>query len=204
MTEQSHVDESGTTGLTKRTNVKSEVQTIDDFVNRAIEVHGDRYEYTHVKFKGLYQKVLIICPIHGAFKQLPRNHLLGNGCKRCTSGKGGLAARHDTMKGITLYLAHCSDDQESFYKIGLTAVGVEARSIRIPYQVTSLFEYNFSDLSLASSTEAFLIKHYGKLRYKPAKQFYGSVRETFLFADIESTIRFTKELIGQQLQLATL
>ena len=61
--------------------------TTEDFIRRAKEVHGDKYDYSKVEYVDYRTKVCIICPIHGEFFQQPGNHLMGNGCPRCL-GKG--------------------------------------------------------------------------------------------------------------------
>jgi len=54
------------------------------FINKANEVHGDRYDYKLVQYKNNYTKIKIICPVHGVFKQIPRNHTsLKYGCPKC-------------------------------------------------------------------------------------------------------------------------
>lgn len=54
--------------------------TQDEFIERARSVHGNKYDYSKVEYKGKEQKVLIICPEHGEFWQLAGNHLTGRGC----------------------------------------------------------------------------------------------------------------------------
>ena len=55
----------------------------DEFVRRAKEIHGDKYNYSKTNFIGKKYKVIITCPIHGDFEQLPLNHLKGYGCPEC-------------------------------------------------------------------------------------------------------------------------
>ena len=57
--------------------------TSEDFVEKARLVHGDKYDYSKVKYKNYYTKVCIICPKHGEFWQVPNNHLFGAGCPTC-------------------------------------------------------------------------------------------------------------------------
>lgn len=61
----------------------SKKKTTEQFISEAIKVHGDKYDYSKVEYKGCNTDVLIICPIHGEFSQTPTHHLLGCGCKRC-------------------------------------------------------------------------------------------------------------------------
>jgi hypothetical protein len=55
-----------------------------DFICRAQEVHGNRFDYSKVKYKSSTEKVIIICPRHGEFKQEPSAHLRGYGCPYCS------------------------------------------------------------------------------------------------------------------------
>ena len=63
--------------------------TTEDFIKRAIEVHGNRYDYSKVDYKNIRTKVVIVCPIHGPFEQTPDAHLNGGyGCKQCAIENG--------------------------------------------------------------------------------------------------------------------
>lgn len=55
----------------------------DYFINRAKEVHQDKYDYSLVKYVNSSTQVSIICKIHGIFSQIPYNHLEGKGCRLC-------------------------------------------------------------------------------------------------------------------------
>ena len=60
-----------------------------DFIEKAKQVHGDKYDYSKVEYVNSHTKVCIICPIHGEFWQLPNNHLRGHGCMNCYNDKRG-------------------------------------------------------------------------------------------------------------------
>jgi hypothetical protein len=64
-------------------------QNKDKFIERAILVHGSKYDYSKVKYKTLSDKILIICPLHGEFLQKGSNHLYGQGCSKCGLLQGG-------------------------------------------------------------------------------------------------------------------
>ena len=57
--------------------------TTDEFIEKAIEVHGDKYDYSKVRYVNSHTKLCIICPEHGEFWQLPYVHLKGCGCDKC-------------------------------------------------------------------------------------------------------------------------
>ena len=58
--------------------------TRDEFIQRAIAVHGSKYSYTLVDYVNIKTKVKIICPDHGVFEQTPDKHIHGKcGCPQC-------------------------------------------------------------------------------------------------------------------------
>jgi len=54
-----------------------------DFVKLATEKHSGAYSYEFTVYTGGHNKVLISCPLHGAFRQTPSSHLTGRGCPKC-------------------------------------------------------------------------------------------------------------------------
>ena len=57
---------------------------IDDFIKKAKEVHGDKYDYRKVVYVNSKTKVCIICPEHGEFWQTPEKHInRKQGCPKC-------------------------------------------------------------------------------------------------------------------------
>ena len=56
-----------------------------EFIERARNVHGEKYDYSLVTYKNRNSKIEIICPIHGIFEQIPYNHLSGQGCSKCSN-----------------------------------------------------------------------------------------------------------------------
>lgn len=55
----------------------------DWFIEKAKEIHGNKYDYSKVEYVNNSTKVCITCPEHGEFWQTPSNHLKGNGCPKC-------------------------------------------------------------------------------------------------------------------------
>ena len=55
----------------------------EEFITKAIGIHGSIYDYSLVDYKNNKTKVNIICQDHGVFEQRPDNHLQGNGCPKC-------------------------------------------------------------------------------------------------------------------------
>lgn len=62
---------------------KCKTTSIEDFIKNSSKIHNNKYDYSLVKFVNTKTKIIIICPTHGEFEQLPNNHLNGNGCNKC-------------------------------------------------------------------------------------------------------------------------
>ena len=54
-----------------------------DFIRKAKEKHGDKYDYSKVNYQGSKIPITITCPKHGDFTMRPNDHLCGKGCKQC-------------------------------------------------------------------------------------------------------------------------
>lgn len=66
---------------------KSKIGT-DNFIKRAQNIHGDKYDYSKVNYINRNTKVNIHCNICGKdFEQTPAIHLSGHGCPYCANEK---------------------------------------------------------------------------------------------------------------------
>lgn len=63
------------------------LQTSNEYIAKAIKVHGDKYDYSPTVYVSRSVKVCIICHIHGPFNQRPYDHLNGSGCPKCKGDK---------------------------------------------------------------------------------------------------------------------
>lgn len=64
--------------------------TTEEFIHKCNEMHNGKYDYSLVNYTKSSNYVDIICPIHGIFKQLARNHQHGQGCPECYREKSGV------------------------------------------------------------------------------------------------------------------
>ncbi len=55
----------------------------EEFIKRSKKIHNDKFDYSLVETDGVYNKVKIICPIHGVFEQILKSHLKGYDCSDC-------------------------------------------------------------------------------------------------------------------------
>ena len=60
-------------------------KTKEQFVKEAVQVHGDKYDYSEVEYVNTHKPVKIRCLQCGNyFFQEPAAHLVGRGCPRCS------------------------------------------------------------------------------------------------------------------------
>jgi len=65
---------------------KDIILTKEDFIRHAMEIHGEKYDYSSVVYINNNTYVEIICPIHGIFPQIPRSHIYSKaGCPSCAA-----------------------------------------------------------------------------------------------------------------------
>lgn len=72
-------------------------QTIEQFIERSAKIHNNKYDYSSVIYKNNTTKVKIVCPKHGPFLVIPKNHSThGSGCAIC--GIGAVNYHNHTIK----------------------------------------------------------------------------------------------------------
>lgn len=57
--------------------------TPSNFIAKAREIHGEKYDYREIVYVYATDKITIVCPKHGKFQQTPSKHLAGQGCRKC-------------------------------------------------------------------------------------------------------------------------
>lgn len=62
---------------------KTTDQLTEEFIRKALIVHGQTYDYSKVNYEKSKISVVITCLYHGTFFQTPSNHLMGKGCPKC-------------------------------------------------------------------------------------------------------------------------
>lgn len=82
---QNHLKGQGCPTCTQETNYRGSSQRLskDEFLKRAKEIHGEKFDYSQVDYKNNSEPVIIICPNHGPFEQIPHLHMKGVGCPKC-------------------------------------------------------------------------------------------------------------------------
>jgi hypothetical protein len=97
---------------------KQITKTQSNFIEEAIVVHGNKYNYNLSKYINGHSKIIILCPFHGKFKQLPQNHLSGRGCPHCFHENNRLSLQEFIERANII---HHSKYDYSFVKLTLSS-----------------------------------------------------------------------------------
>lgn len=167
--------------------------TTEAFVQKAMEVHGDKYDYSKAKYgKDNTDKVTITCKEHGDFQQAPDKHIRGRGCPSCANNRVSAAMRaapngwsHTTweakgkvspnFEGFSVYLIRCSGNGETFVKVGKTFTSVAKRfncELSMPYKFSVLSQVYYNAYAISKLEEkihAAMKEH----KYTPSRAFGG-------------------------------
>jgi hypothetical protein len=74
----------------------SQEHKTQSFIDKARAIHGDKYDYSKSVYIKNNVKVIIICPKHGQFRQVPASHISQKcGCPECANQSRGKA--HEKM-----------------------------------------------------------------------------------------------------------
>lgn len=103
-------------GVEKR--AKKHTVSLQEFLERAEKVHGNRYDYSKVDLVGQRTKITIICREHGEFQQEPHSHLNGKGCRKCAGEKTGQRSRFPT-EVLVSRLREVHGDSYGYDKVGV-------------------------------------------------------------------------------------
>lgn len=83
LTAISHLNGCGCNKCSKEKMANTHKSKLFKLLDIAKQIHGDKYNYDKVEYINSDIPVSIICPIHGEFKQLMKNHLSGSECHMC-------------------------------------------------------------------------------------------------------------------------
>lgn len=172
-------------------NIDFKKSNNEEFIKKAIDIHGNNYDYSKVNYKKSKEKIIIICKIHGEFNQTPSDHLSNHGCKKCGIEQNANNCRSNNEEFIKkAKLIHCDkyDYSKSVYTNSNTKIIIICREhgdfFQIPYEHLSgkgckycAIENNSNKLN--SNTCEFIKKaigihgnkyDYSKVNYKKAQE----------------------------------
>lgn len=156
-----------------------------DFIKKVNEIHNNLYDYSKVLYIKRLNHIEVVCRIHGSFFQLPKNHIKGQGCPKCATENMGYG-RNDFIKQAkniicTFYILRCFNDNEEFYKIGITKHSVTKRypstkSMPYKYEIIKEIKGEAGEIWDLELTEKRKLQ---KNNYQPLIKFLGSKTECF-------------------------
>lgn len=90
---------------------------IEKFIQKARQIHGNKYDYTSVIYINNDVKVIIKCPIHGEYTITPKNHLHGQKCKQCgyIERNNKRTVADDYIEKVKIVHQNKYDYSETFY-----------------------------------------------------------------------------------------
>ena len=162
------------------------------FLAKAHAAHGDKYDYSQTDYTVSREKITVICPQHGAFKQKPFAHISSkHGCPACAREYTNATAGLDWVERVegriaTLYFLKVFSEKEVFYKVGITLLSVAKRyrwAKSLPgYQYEILAQYTSINAAAVHGWEQSILETFSYLAYTP-KQHFGGDTECFSSAD---------------------
>lgn len=106
------------------------------FINRAIDVHGDIYDYNNTEYLKSNKPVTIICKDHGEFTQIARDHLAGYGCPECGVEK----LRSENQMNIDDFISAANECHLSRYDYSLVNIINNSVKVKIRCPDHGVFE----------------------------------------------------------------
>lgn len=175
----SHFNKRGCPDCKSEKQSKRNLLSDATFLERAAEVHGDRYTYNRSVYKGVDHKLVITCKQHGDFEQSPSSHIrVGSGCPLCARTRSGWGHKgfYNTAQKSHIYLIRLTSDSESFVKVGLAKQPKHRHN-----RIKKLSGYNYELLCFKEGTADELYKLEQRVlydcnlkKYRPNRQFHGS------------------------------
>ena len=108
--------------------------TQEYIISKFKNAHGDRYDYSQVKYVNSKTHVTIICRTHGPFFQEPEFHKNGHGCPQCGIEKNASNRRlkyDDLITGQLIVHVVDKDGNKSELKAGLKTTSIKRKELLI-------------------------------------------------------------------------
>ena len=171
--------------------------TNENYLEKCIEVHNNFYSYPNgVNINNIrFDYINVRCPIHGDFKVRADHHKSGIKCRKCNQGNDlGIFTKKLAQKNIKkwskidshLYFLELKNDNELFYKVGVTTIDLKKRLKEFPknYNIEIIGCFNES-LYRNVISEADIMEDFYINKYEPIQNFRGKT-ECFSLNMLES------------------
>ena len=146
--------------------------TTVDFIQKAKNIYGDKYDYSEVDYVQSNKKVILICNQHGSFEVKPHRHLLGQQCPLCTKEK----VRKDSLHTTEYFIKKSKEFHGNLYDYSLSEYSGKDNKVQIicnehgPFFMSAFTHRKGAGcpvcgiikqgLSRRDNTESFIVKAY--------------------------------------------
>lgn len=157
-------------------NIRSAVNRKEYFKNQLLFLYDNKYDFIIDSTDRHRGRVILICPIHGKQSVDSDSIFLGTGCPCCNKG---------WEKSNTFYLIRLYDEEESFYKLGISykLQNGEIRRFReyraLNYNIEIIYTHTFDDSVECKEFELKLKQLIRHNLYIPKRWEYNTSTETF-------------------------
>jgi hypothetical protein len=110
--------------------------TNQEFIEKARQVHGGRYDYSDCIYNGAHNKVKIKCSVHGLFEQPPHSHNKGSGCPKCAY----IVRRNSVQKDVHHFIAKGNIVHNYFYDYRDSVYVNNRTKLKINCRLHGIFE----------------------------------------------------------------
>jgi hypothetical protein len=159
----------------------------EGFLEKSIQKHGDRYDYSNVDYSHINTPVEIVCSTHGSFWQKPSVHFNGSNCPKCSIEVRAEKQHWNYLERCRLnpemgesigciYLLKMTHEEESFLKLGISSNHKKRlaryREENIDFEVITLKEMKNIAAAILERDILAAIKQAG-FKYLPQVEFKG-------------------------------
>lgn len=163
--------------------------TTESFIEVANLKHSNKYDYSKTVYLDIKTKIIVTCVNHGDFNVTPDKHINEcNSCPECAKENRSSYSRsafiqlcNSRSRTPCLYILRCFNDNESFYKIGITSTTIKRRyscKADMPYSYEIIQEIRGEPEYIWNLEKTFHTK-LSQYCYVPNISFGGSIKECF-------------------------
>lgn len=114
------------------------LNSTETFIDKAVKLHGDRYDYSLVNYTGARESVKIICKFHGEFEQEARVHLMGCHCQKCANEMISDSKKHT----LSSFIERSKQHHGERYDYSLVEYKHSCSPVKIICSVHGIFKQN--------------------------------------------------------------
>lgn len=114
--------------------------TTEEFIQRSSKIHNNKFDYSKVNYTGINFKVIIACPVHGEFNQVAKNHLKGQGCKKCALVINSKKAQDSRRSNIDEFLIQAKEKHGDKFDYSLVEYKNDKTKVEIICPEHGIFE----------------------------------------------------------------